>query len=140
MNIYRSKIAWGFFAPLYLYLIGIAIFMAYHHIYFLVAVFVLLLIYLTEMLLHTEYHIAGTVLQISCGFFYHKTIDIRQMIQVKDTQNILSSPATSFKNRIEIRYHKYDTIIISPADKAAFIAHLQRIHPELKVVLPKLKS
>lgn len=137
---YKSKIAWGLFIPLYLYLIGIALFMAYHKLYLLIVVFVLLLIYLTDMLLHTEYRIDDTALHISSGFFYRKTIDIKQIIQVKDTQNILSSPATSFKNRIEIRYHKYDTIIISPADKEAFVAHLLRIHQDIKVVLRANKS
>jgi hypothetical protein len=140
MRIYKSKIAWGLFIPLYVYLIGIAIFMAFHQLYLLIAVFVLLIIYLTDMLLHTEYRIDGAALYISCGLFYRKTIAIEQIIQVKDTQNILSSPALSIKNRIEIRYHKYDTIIISPADKAAFIAHLQQMHPGIKIIAAAAKA
>lgn len=140
MRIYKSKIAWGLFIPLYIYLLAITIFVAVHQLYIVVAVLLLVLVFLSTLLFRTQYIVDGYQLHIQSGFFYRLSIDIRQIIQIKDTKSILSSPATSFKNRIEIRYYKYNTIIISPAEKEAFLAQLQQIHPDIKIIVAAAKS
>jgi len=43
------------------------------------------------------------------------------------TNSILSAPALSF-DRIEIFYNRFDSIVISPGDNAAFIADLKEIN------------
>jgi hypothetical protein len=50
--------------------------------------------------------------------------------KVSKSLNIISSPAASF-DRIEIRYGKFNELIISPKHKTKFVEDLQKINPEI---------
>jgi hypothetical protein len=60
---------------------------------------------------------------VKSGFLVNKKISIQDITSVKESNNILSSPALSF-DRLEIRY-KDGTTLISPKDKESFIQELK---------------
>lgn len=94
---------------------------------FLIAVFAFIL----PMFINTFYLIDKRQLKIKCGFFSYQPIEIMQVTEVCKTNNIISSPAPSF-DRIEIKYGKFDSIIISPKDKVNFTRDLISINPKIK--------
>ena len=83
------------------------------------------------LFLKTEYIIDKTQLVIKCGFFSYKPIDIKQIKEISNTKSIQSSPAPSF-DRIEIKYGKFDQMIISPQNKFSFVEDLVNINPSIK--------
>ena len=87
--------------------------------------------FVLHLFLKTEYTIDKNKLKIKCGFFTYKPIEIKDIKEVSKTSNIISSPAPSF-DRIEIKYGKFDTLIISPKDKSSFVKDLTKINPDIK--------
>jgi hypothetical protein len=83
------------------------------------------------MFFKTEYAIVDKKLKIKCGLFTYKPIAILDIKEITKTKNIIASPAPSF-DRIEIKYGKFDTIIISPKDKSRFVKDLTKINPDIK--------
>jgi hypothetical protein len=79
----------------------------------------------------TYYIIENNKLKIKCGIFSYKPIEIDKIKEVSKTKNIISSPAPSF-DRIEIKYGKFDEIIISPKDKLNFVNDLAIMNPNIK--------
>jgi len=71
------------------------------------------------MFLKTEYTIEDKKLKIKCGFFTYKPIEINEIREITKSSNIISSPAASF-DRIEIKYGKFEELIISPKNKFEF--------------------
>jgi len=94
----------------------------------------LVLIILFGLILHmffnTNYKIQNEKLFIKCGFFKYRPINIEDIKKVSKSSNIISSPAASF-DRIEIKYGKFDEIIISPKNKIKFVEELQKINPNI---------
>jgi len=84
-------------------------------------------VFVVHLLLTTYYTINGKQLHVRCGFLINTKIDINTITKIVPTNSILSSPALSF-NRIEIFYNRFDSIVISPGDNAAFIADLKEIN------------
>ena len=70
-------------------------------------------------------------LLIKCGFLYNSTIDISKIKSIERTRNPISSPAPSL-DRIELKYGKWDSVIISPEDKVGFVNELVKINPDIK--------
>ena len=68
---------------------------------------------------------------IKCGIIYHSKVDISTIQSISKTRNPISSPAPSL-DRIKIKYGKWDSVIVSPKDKQAFILALQKINPNIK--------
>jgi len=121
---YSSKVSYGlltvvfiiFFSPLILNLIKSGI-----NLNLTLISLLLIIIFglITHMFLKTEYTIKEHKLKIKCGFFTYKPIEINEIKEITKSSNIISSPAASF-DRIEIKYGKFDEIIISPKDKFEF--------------------
>jgi len=78
----------------------------------------------------TYYVIEENVLRARSGLFYNKTFDIKIFRKVIKTNNAITAPAAS-SDRIEIFFNGYDSVMISPKDKDAFIAHLLSINPDI---------
>lgn len=91
----------------------------------------LLFIFILHLFFRTYYTIWNDQLKIQCGLFSYKPIDIKQIKEISKTKNIIASPAPSF-DRIEIKYGKFDKIIISPKDKLNFAEELTKINPNIK--------
>ncbi len=86
--------------------------------------------FILHLFLKILYIIDEGKLIIKTGFIRYKPIDIKSIKKMAPTNSIVSSPAPSF-DRIEIKYGKYDDIIISPKDKQNFVKHLLKINPEI---------
>ena len=86
--------------------------------------------FILHMFFNTNYKIQNEKLFIKCGFFKYRPINIEDIKKVSKSSNIISSPAASF-DRIEIKYGKFDEIIISPKNKIKFIEDLQKINPNI---------
>jgi len=91
----------------------------------------LIFAFVLHLFFGTYYTIENNKLKIRCGIFSYKPIEIDKIKEVSKTKNIISSPAPSF-DRIEIKYGKFDEIIISPKDKLNFANHLAIINPNIK--------
>lgn len=76
------------------------------------------------------YIIDGEILIIKSPPFYENIIDINNVISVGNTKVLLSSPAPSF-DRIELKYGKTGSVIVSPQHKKEFVEHLKRINPKI---------
>lgn len=115
------------------------VFLLYESIPFQNKMIVVLILLLSALLLRNciwgiRYIIDQEQLIIKTGFPYKVKIDIKTIRKIRKSNSILSSPAASF-DRIEILYNKYDDILISPKDRAAFIADLLEINPNIEIIL-----
>ena len=91
----------------------------------------LIFAFILHLFFGTHYTIENNKLKIKCGVFSYKPIEIDEIKEVSKTKNIISSPAPSF-DRIEIKYGKFDEIIISPKEKLNFANDLAIINPNIK--------
>lgn len=82
-------------------------------------------------LFSTSYRIVEDQLIIRCGFLYRKTIAIADIVSVKPSRNLLSSPAASL-DRIEVRYRSRDFVLLSPLDKQGFVRALKEINARIE--------
>ena len=73
-------------------------------------------------------------LKVKSGFIVNSKYNINKITRIRKTNTWLSSPALSL-DRIEITTGRYNRVVISPKDKAQFIAHLQAINPNISVEL-----
>lgn len=87
--------------------------------------------FILHLFFGTYYTIENNKLKIKCGIFSYKPIEIDKIKEVSKTKNIISSPAPSF-DRIEIKYGKFDKIIISPKGKLNFANDLVAVNPNIK--------
>ncbi len=75
------------------------------------------------------YAVDGNDLYIKAGIG-SVTIPIQTITKITEVKSFLSGPALS-NDRLEIFYNRYDSIQISPADKAGFITALKNINAEI---------
>jgi hypothetical protein len=130
---YSSKIGLEIAIPLSL-ILGIVLFLSIYEKpswlgLVLLAPLILMIIYLFK---NTDYTIDGESLIIRCGFLYHKTILIQNIRKITETNNPMSSPATSL-DRLEILDHEHQAILISPQQKEAFIEQIHSINPNIVI-------
>lgn len=144
MQKYKAKIDLILFIPTAAIMLGSTlplIFMAAKEPNFAAAVtewgFALLMLIATifciQLFLSTYYIINSDQLIIRSGMLYRKRVAITSIRKVKATRSPISSPAPSL-DRLKIFYNKFDSVIISPKDKAAFIASLTKLNPEIEVM------
>jgi len=134
MTTYKSKIGFEIVIPITLILAGTGILMAYEKVWLGLALIFLISAFIAHMFLTTYYKIDNITLLVKCGFFFDRSFSIYTIKEIKETKNFISSPAASL-DRLLITYNKYDTVVVSPKEKSAFISHLTRINPNIKVTL-----
>jgi hypothetical protein len=97
---------------------------------------IIIIIPVAAFILHlfstTNYTINGTTLTVKSGFVVNITVDINAIRSIAETDTILSAPAASM-DRLEITYNKYDSVVISPKNKAEFIADILAVNDQVKV-------
>ena len=133
---YASKVSYGllsvvfivFFTPVILNLIENGLTMYMLCISLMV---VLIFALIVHMFLKTEYTIDENKIHIKCGFFKYKPIAIKDIKEISKSSSVMSSPAASF-DRIEIKYGKFEEIIISPRNKVEFARYLVKLNPDIK--------
>ena len=132
---YKAKISYGllifvfliFFVPFIFALIKNEF---YGEMIVIIGFLILLFAFILYLVFYTEYTIDNEHLKVKCGFFSYKPIKINEIKKISKTNNIISSPAPSF-DRIEIKYGKFDEIIISPKDKFDFAKYLTKLNPNI---------
>lgn len=136
LTTYRSKIGLELVIPILIIMLGTAAPMIYGKVWSGLLIIVLTSAFIAHLFLSTSYQIESNSLKIKSGFLYNKTIDIGSIRSISETRNPLSSPATSI-DRLEIKYGKYDSVLVSPKEKSAFINQLQELNPAIVVHLRK---
>lgn len=134
MKLYKSKIS-----PLVLILIGLPmivlmLFMIWKNTWLGFSIMAITSIFLFHLFITTYYIIEGAHLRVRSGFLVNLKIEIATIKKIEKSNSFLSSPATSF-DRIEVSYNKFDRVIISPADKSAFVKTLKDLNPAIEVKL-----
>jgi membrane protein YdbS with pleckstrin-like domain len=134
-KVYNSKIGLELVIPLVL-ILGTVLFLTLNEEPSWIGILILLptILFVVHMFLTTNYTIESDELTIKCGFLYNKTIDIKTIKKITETNNPLSSPATSL-DRLEINYGKFDTVLISPKKKKEFIENITTLNPNIEVKL-----
>ncbi len=92
--------------------------------------------FIIHILTGTRYTITGTTLKVKAGFIINISVDIMTIKAISETDSILSAPATSL-DRLEITYNKYDSVVISPKNKAEFISDILAINSQVAVTYKK---
>ncbi|RYC66604.1 hypothetical protein EQG79_28845 [Spirosoma sordidisoli] len=82
----------------------------------------------------TCYKLDKNTIHIQAGFFFHQALPIPSIKKISETRNPISSPALSL-DRLQIVYNRFDSVLISPADKMDFIAELLHRKPDIEVGL-----
>jgi TctA family transporter len=132
--VYRSKIGWNILAPVIILIGGLCVYYIINQFWEALIVMLLVTSFVAYLYNTTYYTIKGGILNVHCGFFINTDIDIVTIKSVTETNSVLSAPALSL-DRIEVFYNRYDSIIISPPDKIAFIAELKAINNSIEVKL-----
>jgi len=131
MQTYKSKLDKKLCIPIALVIGTVLFIMVYNKIWIGVLIILLVISFVVHMFLTTRYHVIGKKLVIKCGFLYNATVNIDAIKSIKETNNPMSSPATSL-DRLEISY-RYGAVLISPKKKEAFIKQLMEINPAIEV-------
>lgn len=129
-QVFKSKISWWLFAPLLLLLLSIGGYALRNGQWAAALPLAAPLAFIASLLLRTRYTITASELIIVCGPLTWR-VPLPQITHVTPTHNPLSSPALSL-DRLEIRYGKYDSVLVSPADQAGFLAALLRLNPAIR--------
>ncbi|MCF2492935.1 PH domain-containing protein [Dyadobacter chenhuakuii] len=96
------------------------------------AIAALLAVFFLHLFSTTYYQILDDQLRIKSGFLMDRRIPIKSITKIVETRNPLSSPALSL-NRLELKYNRYDSIMVSPKDRTHFIADLLEISEHIEV-------
>lgn len=137
MTTFRSKPGKELIIPITFLIVGLGSLMAWQRNWPGLMIIVGVALFVTHIFLTTYYQIDGKSVKIRCGLFFNLKIDIDTIRRISETNNPLSSPATSL-DRLEIKYQrdrKIDTVMISPKDKAGFIKMITDLNPAVEVRL-----
>jgi uncharacterized membrane protein YdbT with pleckstrin-like domain len=100
------------------------------------AVFAIMLIsfvFVLYLMYDTNYTITQGNLKVHSGFIVNKNIPIAAIKSIKKSDSILSAPASSISDRIEVFYGESKSIIISPKEKQAFVEELLKQNPTIEI-------
>lgn len=97
---------------------------------FLVALWIFIL-YLFNS---TIYRIENGIIVTKVGPFRYPNIPINSIYEISRSRSFLAAPAASL-DRLEIKYGKYQSLLVSPQDKKAFIEALRAINPTIELSL-----
>ncbi len=132
MDVFKSKIDKGLFICLVLSIIacvlGASVMLKVGGLFNYVLAAVTLIAgagFPLQILVATRYTVKKDNLEIKSGPFSWN-IPIESIISVQETRNAITSPALSF-DRLEIKYGEDKGIMVSPADKQAFIQALDDV-------------
>ncbi|GAB4002359.1 PH domain-containing protein [Spirosoma daeguense] len=131
-KIYPSKIGPELVVTLSIALGGPLLLMIYGKNWPGIVIVSLSILFVSHLIMTTNYRIQGNRLTIKSGFLFNKTVDIITIKKVVATQNIISAPATSL-DRLEVIYNRFDSVIISPKDKDDFVKELLAIKTDIEV-------
>lgn len=88
-------------------------------------------VFIFHLIYTTTYTIKKDLLIVKSSFLIYEEIQIESIRKIKETRTLVASPATSL-DRLAILFGS-DMVIISPREKTEFIAHIQRLNPNVKI-------
>lgn len=95
---------------------------------------VLLMALISIMLHMCRYEIDGHRLTIRMMGFFTESYNINFLTEIHASHSILSAPAASI-DRLELRFTRHRSVLISPKEKDKFVEHILQINPDVKVKL-----
>lgn len=125
---FSSQVGFGVVAYTAVVFTGVGSILFYHRLWWVLALIVLLAFFAGHLLLTIHYIIEGQNLQIKSGFLFRQNIAIRDIRKIRSIRDYSSAPAAS-SDRLMLTYNKYDSVLVSPREKAAFITALLEINP-----------
>lgn len=132
-QIFPSKISWWLFGAILLILLGVSA-KAIVNGSLTALIFMLPSVAFTGWLLRRTYYEVQPqthLLRVVSGPLTWQ-IPIASITRIQPSHNVLSSPALSL-DRLKISYNRYDEILLSPRDKAGFVAALRQLNPQIQV-------
>ena len=132
MKKYKSKIGWGIVALITLILGTETAIFTFNKQWNGLIILLPVTIFIVYVFLSIHYFIGENDLIVKSAFGMKTTVNINSIKKIKETNNPISSPATSL-DRIEVFYGK-QSVIISPKRKTEFINHLLSINPKIEVI------
>ncbi len=137
MQKFKAKTGYLILIPLLMLFIGLPVHQIIHKaptiaVITMVSIMIPITAFTLSIFFCTYYIInESNELIVKCGIIYHSRVDISTIKSINKTRNLISSPAPSL-DRLEIRYGKWDSLIVSPQDKIPFIKALQKANPKIK--------
>jgi hypothetical protein len=128
---YKSKISWWLFGSVFGLLLGFLVVGIWQAAWLAVVLLGAVELLLLRLLTNTYYRLTPGTLYIVCGW-PQQAIPVASIKRIVPSNSPASSAALSF-DRLEISYNKYDSVLISPADKAGFLAALQQLNPAIQI-------
>ena len=128
---YKSKIGWILVVVILLLLLAPILQLLKHTLSIGPILLLLPALFIGYIFISTYYEVGNGVLGVKSGFLLNRSIPISSITKIEATKNLISAPATSF-DRLEVFYNTYESVIISPKEKRAFIAHLKQLNPEIQ--------
>jgi hypothetical protein len=128
---YKSKISWWLFGSVFGLLLGFLVVGIWQAAWLAVLLLGAVELLLLRLLTNTYYRLTPDTLYIVCGW-PQQAIPVANIKRVVPSNSPASSAALSF-DRLEISYNKYDSVLISPTDKAGFLAALQQLNPAIQI-------
>lgn len=139
MKKFKSKIDLSIILFLVVILGGILVKLILDENWKVSAIIILEIAFIAYLFYTTFYVIDRQKLIIKCGFIINTSVDILSIRKISETNSIMSAPAASF-DRLEILYNKFDTVLISPKNKAGFIEALKVINPQIEVKVKNIEQ
>lgn len=137
MKRYRTEISIKILGPV-LAVFALTIFLVYKEAGYVHEILILLgavLVFSLYIIYGIWYEISDNqFLKVRAGIFYKIDVPIDKIHTIEKTNSILSAPASSM-NRIEVKYNKFDSVVISPQHREMFIQDLLNINPNINVKL-----
>jgi general stress protein CsbA len=132
MKVYKSKVDKALLFPIMIVILVLCFTMVYAGSWLGLVIVLMVALLVADIFLRTRYKIEEIKLKVNCSFLVNTLVDINSISRIQRSTSFLSSPATSF-DRIEIIYNKFESLIISPADKRSFIEALKQINPRIEI-------
>ncbi len=135
-KVFSAKVSWLLILILFMAFFGPFVYdYTYDSIsqskYYLLGFMIVLFLLILYMFFTTQYVVdEHNDLQIYMGKFLFKKIPIAEIKEISPSRNLLSSPAPSL-DRLEIKYGKLRSVLISPKDKIGFVEELQKRNSDI---------
>ncbi|UOQ77648.1 PH domain-containing protein [Hymenobacter sp. 5516J-16] len=128
-QVFKSNISWWLFGPI-LGGLGSFLLLAVVQQRWVASLVVLVPVcFIIYLLLSTAYTITPQELIITSGPL---RLAGQDSTSIYSTHTPISSPALSLVDRLAIRYGKFDSVLVSPAAKAGFLAALLQLNPAIR--------
>ena len=130
---YKSKVEKVILVPLAILLFVTEILMLINRFWIGAGLCLLISGFIVYLYYYTSYELtADKKLRIRSGFLYRKEIYIPTIKKVRTIRNHFVSPALS-ADRLEISYHRYGRVFISPEEASEFIGQLRKLNPKIRI-------